>query len=98
MYSIEQLLIVTFTNAATEELLGRIRERVQQAADVFAGGSCDDSYLNSLVADSQDTDQDLALLLAAMHSLDRCSVFTIHGFAQRILKQFAFEESGFIHR
>ena len=90
-YTLEQLLIVTFTNAATEELLGRIRVRIQQAVDVFGGQESNNSFLQSLIADSHDRELDCSRLQAALKSLDCCSVFTIHGFAQRILKRNAFE-------
>ncbi len=37
--SVDQILVVTFTRAATEELRGRIRLRIREALDVLTGRS-----------------------------------------------------------
>ena len=36
---VNQILVLTFTNAATEELKDRIRNKLVQARDAFAAGS-----------------------------------------------------------
>ncbi|MCI5122772.1 MAG: hypothetical protein D3908_16605, partial [Candidatus Electrothrix sp. AUS4] len=35
--SVDEILVVTFTKAATEELRGRIRQRIRDALDVLEG-------------------------------------------------------------
>ena len=45
----EEILVVTFTKAATEELKDRIRKRLVEARKAFLGGSTDDPFLNAVV-------------------------------------------------
>ena len=91
--TIEQILIVTFTRAATEELRGRMRSRLRTALRVFAGEEAagDDRLLAQLLADSSNRSVDRDRLALAQASLDLASVFTIHGFASRMLERHAFE-------
>ncbi|SEL78826.1 DNA helicase/exodeoxyribonuclease V, beta subunit [Atopomonas hussainii] len=93
-----QILVVTFTKAATEELRGRIRERLQQATEAFrskaAGNRVEaDPALTSLLAEypaEQCAGAARRLQLAA-ESMDEAAVFTIHGWAQRMLREHAFD-------
>lgn len=95
--TVDQIVVVTFTRAATSELRDRIRSRIASAAAVFeevlAGAAPDiarDAVLESL-ARSQRPDRALRRLRRALRDLDRAAIFTIHGFAQRMLQQHAFE-------
>lgn len=90
---IEQILIVTFTRAATEELRGRIRERLQKAREAFAADASpsDDPLIATLLTHSADLAKDRDRLALAAMSLDLASIFTIHAFAGRMLKRNAFE-------
>ena len=51
---VEEILVVTFTEAATQELRDRIRVRIREARRAFLDGSSDDPLLQRLVADSSD--------------------------------------------
>ena len=42
---VDQILVVIFTKAATEELRGRIRKRLAEAARVLEGGETGDPFL-----------------------------------------------------
>ncbi|MFM7273324.1 MAG: UvrD-helicase domain-containing protein, partial [Gammaproteobacteria bacterium] len=90
---IEQLLIVTFTKAATNELRGRIRKRVQQALRRFSGEEPDppDELIDELFRDSADPAADRERLALAAASMDLAAVHTIHAFANRVLQRHAFE-------
>ena len=90
---IEQILIVTFTRIATEELRGRIRERLQKAREAFAvdASPVDDALIAKLLEQSADLAKDRDRLALAAMSLDLASIFTIHAFAGRVLKRNAFE-------
>ncbi|GLP98050.1 exodeoxyribonuclease V subunit beta [Paraferrimonas sedimenticola] len=83
----ENLLVVTFTRAATAELRDRIRQRLHQAVLCFRGlGAGDDLVLQHLYEAHQDeAEQVLKRLYAAEKSMDDASIFTIHGFCQRAL-------------
>ncbi|MCC4831508.1 exodeoxyribonuclease V subunit beta [Shewanella sp. 10N.7] len=91
----EQILVVTFTNAATEELRDRIRKRIQVAFKCFIGLDTDDEFVSQLYQQIPESERSIALrrLDLALKSLDEAAIFTIHGFCQRILSDMAFESS-----
>ncbi|PJG86465.1 exodeoxyribonuclease V subunit beta [Conservatibacter flavescens] len=95
--NVEQILVVTFTEASTEELKKNIRERVTEAKQKFVHYQqhqditlFDDSpFLAQLV--NQITDLPLAIqrLTLAEQNMDMAAIYTIHGFCRRILMQYA---------
>ncbi|MCB1693436.1 MAG: exodeoxyribonuclease V subunit beta [Pseudomonadales bacterium] len=90
--SVENILVLTFTIAATEELRGRIRRRIVQARNALAqhdGG--EDDFLAWLIDTSDSLERDTRLLSAALQLLDEAAIFTIHGFCARVLADNAFE-------
>ncbi len=89
--SVDRILVVTFTEAATAELRERIRVRLHEARLAFMKGSSNDPYIQSLLKSLDQHPERAKLLLAAERQMDEASVFTIHGFCQRMLKQHAFE-------
>ncbi|MER0500409.1 exodeoxyribonuclease V subunit beta [Aeromonas hydrophila] len=93
--SVTEILVVTFTEAATAELRGRIRGRIHEARLAFLRGKVVDEDKDPLLAEllKEVADHELAArrLLAAERQMDEAAVFTIHGFCQRMLKQNAFE-------
>ncbi|RKF21517.1 exodeoxyribonuclease V subunit beta [Alginatibacterium sediminis] len=93
---IEEILVVTFTEAATAELRSRIRDKIHKARIAFLRSQehifkSDDLLINALIESSGDRLADAQCLLIAEQNMDQASVFTIHGFCQRMLKQHAFE-------
>lgn len=89
---IENILAVTFTNAATAELAQRVGARVAEAVNALRSGSAKpgDSVVERLLARA-DRREVLARLERALLDIDRASIFTIHGFAARILALYAFD-------
>lgn len=97
-FSIDQLLIVTFTKAATKELKQRVRTRLVEAKQFFSGSSltnldetlCQwgENLINNGLIDENITIQRLN---KALLSIDQAGIFTIHGFCQRLLKEHALE-------
>jgi len=92
---LEEILMVTFTNAAVAELSERVRRFIKSALR-YAGRDAPDTdplirqlVDRSITAHGQETTRQR--LAAAVSSLDETAVFTIHGFCQRTLKEFAFE-------
>lgn len=90
-HGIEQILVVTFTNAATAELKERIRSRLRQAYLDFFAGHSRDAFIQSLIEQAQELDQDCQRLSLAIKQMDEAAVFTIHGFSQKALTEHAFE-------
>lgn len=89
--SVTEILVVTFTEAATAELRGRIRGRIHEARLAFMRGESKDDLLAQLLIEVEDHELAARRLLAAERQMDEAAVFTIHGFCQRMLKQNAFE-------
>ena len=89
--SVDQILVVTFTDAATGELRDRIRARIHETRLAFNTGQSKDPFIRQLLADMPQPQRCQALLLAAEQQMDEAAIFTIHGFCQRMLKQHAFE-------
>lgn len=88
---VEKILVVTFTEAATQELKERIRLRLKEAESGFEKGSSDDPLLSACLERSASRSDDLEHLRNAVRSFDQAAVFTIHGFCQRMLVENAFE-------
>lgn len=91
-----QILVVTFTKAATEELRGRIRERLVQSAAAFRGASEvaeQDEFLQQLLASYHPDDYETCAyrLQTAAEWMDESAIFTIHSWCQRMLSTYAFD-------
>ena len=98
---IGQVLAVTFTEAATQELRSRLRQRLLLAAQL-AGVPSDEAaspeaatthaILAAHLARGTETPAALqARLREAADSMDLAAVFTIHGFCARVLREHALE-------
>lgn len=91
--TIKQILVVTFTKAATEELKDRIRKRLAETR-LYAQGKNDQleanvkQWLNDLPIEKELIIQRLN---HALMDIDQAGIFTIHGFCQRILAEHALE-------
>ncbi|TBR43098.1 exodeoxyribonuclease V subunit beta [Marinomonas agarivorans] len=100
--TVDQILVVTFTEAATAELKARIRLRIRQARKALLQAN-DQTALNHLAKqdgflaeliqslDEKQKNAGVEYLLYAEKQMDEAAIFTIHGFCQRMLSQNAFE-------
>ena len=88
---VDQILVLTFTNAATEELKARIRNKLVQVKKAFAAGGSDTPFIDSLVKRYPDAKAGGLLIHESLIDFDKAAIFTIHGFCQRILHENAFE-------
>ncbi|MBK1648160.1 exodeoxyribonuclease V subunit beta [Rhabdochromatium marinum] len=98
-----EILVVTFTDAATKELHARIRARLVEAADCFAtvtGTAAADPMLQQLRADYplDDWPGCARRLRQAADWMDEAMIATIHGFCQRMLQEHAFATRGLFQR
>ena len=89
----EEILVVTYTKAATAELRDRIRKRLTDTLDLYSTGREPLDELEHLLLTARGTDAETArkLLTRALYSFDDAAIFTIHGFCQRALLENAFE-------
>ncbi|MES3041356.1 MAG: exodeoxyribonuclease V subunit beta [Pseudomonadota bacterium] len=90
-----EILVVTFTEAATQELRDRIRRRLVESARAFRGELSDepDAFLQGLL-DDYPAERHAALarqLDLAAQSMDDAAIATIHGWCQRMLREHAFD-------
>ncbi len=94
---VQQILVMTFTNAATEEIRGRLADTLRDAMAfwhaVSAGtvdvGDADPVYQHLYTVCEPDVAK--ASLQAALLELDDAAVFTIHGFCNKVMSQLAFD-------
>jgi exodeoxyribonuclease V beta subunit len=100
-----QILVVTFTVAATEELRERIRARLVEAAELFERPSDEttptaDPPLLALRADYAPADWPAKArqLRQAAEWMDEAMIVTIHGWCQRMLQEHAFATRGLFER
>lgn len=89
--TVDQILVVTFTEAATAELRGRIRARIHNVRLAFSRGVSSDPVIEPLLNEIADHKTAAKILLQAERQMDEAAIYTIHGFCQRMLTQNAFE-------
>ena len=94
--TVRDVLVVTFTRAATEELRGRIRERLVEALhlleDPAALAAARDLALATIVRRAAtDAEAKARALRDAIAAVDEAAIHTIHGFCQRALRDHAFD-------
>jgi len=98
-----EILVVTFTNAATEELRDRIRRRLTEAAAFFTHPDDDqrgvDDFLKTLRSQYPEESWPLngRLLENAAQWMDEAAIHTIHSWCQRMLRQHAFESGSLFY-
>ena len=89
---VQQILVVTFTNAATAELRERIRSRIVETIEFIdkTQACAGDPFVPSLVTEltvrhGMATEEMALRLNLALQTFDEASIYTIHGFCQRAL-------------
>lgn len=98
--TVENILVVTFTNDATDELKQRISEQIQSTINllIYLLNNEDSNLKSDLFIDyliqrkiNHDLRKDVTLLTRALQNFDQSAIFTIHGFCNRILQDYQFE-------
>ncbi len=87
--TVDQILLMTFTKDATQELRGRIDAFIRTALSNWEALCKEDPYFITLDKRIEKTQREF-LLKRALLFLDEAAIFTIHGFCQRVLNQHAF--------
>ncbi|MEE9411732.1 MAG: UvrD-helicase domain-containing protein [Methylococcales bacterium] len=83
---VSKILVMTFTNAATEELRARLRKVLIDAlqaisTNLIAAESFLKQIRDQIIANPEQTAQAIKKLRLAICSFDQASIYTIHGFA-----------------
>jgi exodeoxyribonuclease V beta subunit len=98
--TVQQVLVVTFTNAATAELRDRIRSRIAETLAYLqqSGAPVNDPFVPGLVTAvetccGRTREQMIRILDLALQSFDEAAIFTIHGFCQRALADTPFSSA-----
>lgn len=76
--NVDQILVVTYTRAATQELRDRLRKKLSDERKL-------------ILNEQPHRNEDLKRLDLAIQSFDEAAIYTIHSFCQQVLKDFAFE-------
>jgi len=90
-----EILVVSFTNATTDELHQRIRARLYQALEMLDSLQAPgDEFLGLLLEQHVKLDPQVQTtrqqrLLFALRNMDECAISTIHGFCQKALQDHA---------
>ncbi|MCP4137309.1 MAG: exodeoxyribonuclease V subunit beta [bacterium] len=95
---VNEILVVTFTEAATEELRSRVRKRLRDGLSILTGEKKPDpgdEFMEALERTYAGDHEAQQLLLEGLRRFDESAIFTIHSFCQRMLIEHAFE-SGFL--
>jgi exodeoxyribonuclease V beta subunit len=105
---IRDMLVVTFTNAATKELKSRINKRIEEVdlylnRDVGRNATLLNSYatidnplfkyINEKERDANWKEKAKQSIKLARLDFDEANIFTIHSFCERVLTENAFESS-----
>ena len=87
------ILVLTFTRAATQELRERVRQRLTEAAAAFRNGESDDEYLAWLLGcfSPEQYSGCARTLDIAAEWMDEAAIHTIHAWCQTMLRQHAFD-------
>ncbi|OOF58896.1 exodeoxyribonuclease V subunit beta [Rodentibacter myodis] len=96
--NVEEILVVTFTEMATEELKQKIRERITDAIQKLSNYAetkdiaafKKDEFLTALCNTLDNLPLAIQRLKLAEQNMDLAAIFTIHGFCRRMLMQYAF--------
>jgi len=90
----DQILVVTYTKAATADLRKRTRERIVEAIERIDGARRKPDLLDDILPKAIETlgrTEAKKRLLDALATMDQAAILTIHGFCQRLLQDHPLE-------
>ena len=96
-YRVRDILVVTFTKAATRELKERLYVILDKISTALRGGNLSEELLNDkqvqpyLKLEGEARQKAHRNVLAALLEFDQAMISTIHGFCQKMLARYAFE-------
>ncbi|CAL4326510.1 exodeoxyribonuclease V subunit beta [Buchnera aphidicola] len=87
---VHEILVVTFTNAAKEELYIRIKKSIEKLYISCINQTSTDPFCNFFLKKINDTKKAIHILKTAQNSINNISIYTIHSFCQQILQSHTF--------
>lgn len=87
----DQVLVVTYTHAATDELRLRILNRLKEAVIAYENPELATNEYLKLLEQYPSTPERILILKRALLNFDEAAIYTIHSFCQRALKENAFD-------
>ncbi|AIN47468.1 Exodeoxyribonuclease V beta chain [Candidatus Palibaumannia cicadellinicola] len=91
--SVKEILLVTFTEAITQELRCRIRENIHRLRLSCFCGYSNDPLLAALLVQLKNLPLAARQLLTAEQQIDEAAIFTIHSFCKRMLNHSSLESA-----
>ncbi|QCI21167.1 exodeoxyribonuclease V subunit beta [Buchnera aphidicola (Hyperomyzus lactucae)] len=88
---VHQILVVTFTNTAKEELYIRIKNGIQNLYFTCINKTTSDPILELFLREINDIDEAVDILNKAQNDINHSSIYTIHSFCQKILQWYTFD-------
>lgn len=88
---VHEILVVTFTNAAKEELYLRIKDAIQNLYLTCIKKTKEKSCLNFFLKEIHNIEEAICILDKAQKNINNMSIYTIHGFCQKILQLHTFD-------
>lgn len=83
---VRNILVLTFTRAATAELQTRIRRLLADSLQHLQNGQAIPGLPQAMAADTNAA----AIVRYAVQSMDEAAIFTIHGFCKHVLEEYSF--------
>ncbi len=85
-FNVKSILVITYTNAATDELKKRIRSILKEAVEYYNGNVAEtDDYT---LLKKFNKEKSLKILKQALFDFDEASIFTIHGFCKKVIDEY----------
>ncbi|MCE3269326.1 MAG: hypothetical protein K0R49_1578, partial [Burkholderiales bacterium] len=99
LLGVHNILVVTFTNDATDELKERLYSQIEKTISLIIylhnhpdySIAADDIFSRYLQSRHESYKKDVVLLTRALQNFDQAAIFTIHGFCKKILRDYQFE-------
>lgn len=88
---ISKILIVTFTEKATGELKHRIRKKIEEEKLTLENKLEESEFYKKQKVNKESPQSVIHYLQVCLDHFDSASIFTIHGFCNKILKEYSFE-------
>nr|WP_232037545.1 exodeoxyribonuclease V subunit beta [Candidatus Erwinia haradaeae] len=96
--SVQEILVVTFTDSATAELRRRIYCNIHELRIACLSGQSINPFFIELMSQITNLSDAASTLLIAEKNMYQASIFTIHGFCKRMLHFYSFEIGFLFHQ